>query len=627
MSVRIPYKVHLTLLFIVSLGSLAFGQTNPNASRSALELIKQERYVDAAHVYADLYSRFPKEPSYNFYYGLSLLKINQDLARACECLQYAYLQGGFPDAGFYLAQAWFYSYHFDKSLELFASIKESKDKFYVRDKNIAYWIEHVEYAQRQTRDAIVPVCTAQNPSFRIDSFILENGLFATRPTNLRTPNDKAMDRETSFFLPNKIREGEAVFFCGYGSMKLKGLEIFKATYTKSNSFEGIENLGDMINSIQDEEFPYFDKKTNTLYYASKGRNSIGGYDIFMTIYDEPSKTWSTPKNMGFPINTPFDDILYIPSSDGSKALLISNRNTIYDQWTKYEIDILAGNKNIYVFRPEELYKMSLLTPISANVVTKQTEPNQTINKEVVKEETRSVAEQETMVTVSNPIVQEDAYHQYLNAALQDQVEADSFRREAAALREKITPSLSSTQKAALQRKIADLEEQASELQRKADVNYEKVREMEALSQKQHFDQNVKTDTTSIENKTPDKESILKPLSSDSLSFAVLTASPYSPSNPFKNNPLPIGALYRIQLGAFGNKADYQKFGGLMPITYEVVSDGKVYKYYVGWFTEYQSAVKSLATVRSNGFTDAFLVAYFDGKKLSPDKVKDMETKH
>lgn len=624
MFIKIPRKALLSLLFIIGVNILAFSQNSSVASRSALDLVKQERYQEAAKAYAGLYARFPKEPTYNYYYGFSLLKINKDLARACECLQYAHLQGGFPDAGFYLAQAWFYSYHFDKALELFNALKDTKDKFYLKDKNIAYWIEHAEYALRQTRDAVVPVCIAQDSSFRIDSFRLEKGVFATRPANLRTPNDKEADRETSFFLPDNIREGETVFFCGYGSLKLKALEIFKATYTKDNSFDGVENLGDMINSVQDEEFPYFDKRTHTLYYASKGRNSIGGYDIFMTVYDEPSKTWSTPKNMGFPINTPFDDVLYIPSSDGTKASLISNRNVMQGQWTKYEIDVTAGTKSVYVFRPEELYKMSLLTTVDAAKVVQSAPVSVVAQEEVKQEAPKDVIAEETHVTVENPIVQEDAYHQYLNAALQSQVEADSFRREAAALREKITPALSQAQKSALQRKIADLEEQAAELQRKADVNYAKVRELESMSQKTHYDQTVKSDSVPV---PVVKEAVtVDAATSDAFTFEILDASPYSASNPFINKSLPQGALYRIQLGAFGTQAGYQKFGGLKPISYDVVSDGKVYKYYAGWFADYQSAVKALSIVRNNGFSDSFLVGYFDGKKLSPEKVKEMETK-
>lgn len=624
MSVNILRKAFLSLLFIIGITTVSIGQGNSSASK-ALELIKQERYQDAAKTYAGLYARFPKEPSYNYYYGLALLKSNQDLARACECLQYAYLQGNFPDAGYYLAQAWVYSYHFDKALELFNSLKESKDKFYIKDKNIAYWIEHTEYALRQTRDAVIPVCIKQDTAFNADSFKLENGVYNTRPANLRTPNDKEIDRETSYFMPSKLTEGESVFFCGYGSLKLKGLEIFKANYTKTNSFEAIENLGDMINSIQDEEYPYFDEKSSTLYYASKGRNSIGGYDIFMTVYDEPSKTWSTPKNMGFPINTPFDDILYIPTNNGTKAILVSNRATSISKWTKYELDITQGTKKLYVFRPEELYNTSLLNPIIINNVAKPITQTITVEKETPIEEAKiDTTAKETQVTISNPIVQEDAYHQYLNAALQDQVLADSFKRQASELKEKITPALTPAQKTALQRKISELEQQANELQTKADVNYDKVREIETLQQKKHFDENVKLDTLSsiINTEKAKNESV----TTDTASFAILDASPYSSSNPFINKPLPQGALYRIQLGAFGSQASFSKFGGLTPITFETVSEGKVFKYYVGWFTNYSKAVKCLSTVRSKGFADAFLVGYFDGKKISPEKVKEMEDK-
>jgi hypothetical protein len=57
----------------------------------------------------------------------------------------------------------------------------------------------------------------------------------------------------------------------------------------------------------------------TLYFSSKGHKSIGGYDIFKSTYDNSTKVWSEPENLGIPINTTSDDFLYVPSPDGMTA--------------------------------------------------------------------------------------------------------------------------------------------------------------------------------------------------------------------------------------------------------------------------------------------------------------------
>ncbi len=64
-----------------------------------------------------------------------------------------------------------------------------------------------------------------------------------------------------------------------------------------------------LNTPFDEDAPFMDKVGN-FYFSSKGHNSMGGYDIFCTRYDENTKKWDIPKNMGVPINSIADDIYF-----------------------------------------------------------------------------------------------------------------------------------------------------------------------------------------------------------------------------------------------------------------------------------------------------------------------------
>jgi hypothetical protein len=625
-------------------GSFSVNAQNGSAvARSAQDLFNQERYKEAVTAYAALYKRYPKEPAYNYYYGLSLLKSNTDLNRAAECLQYATLQGGFPDAGLYYAQALFYSYQFDRALDAFKSYQNKRDKITTREQDVPLWIEYTTYAQRQTHDASVPSCLSVDSFAGPEGFHIADGIFEKRPETLYTPNDLKYESKTYYFKPDRLIQGTPIFFSGYGSLKLKGLEIFRAYAKGDGTFESSENLGDMINSIQNEEYPFYDASTHTLYYASKGRNSIGGYDIFKTTYDETSKVWSTPQNLGFPVNSPFDDILFIPFDEDKKALLVSNRDCYPGQWKSYTLDLTQKFESQYVFRPSELYTLSLLKPIENQNITKVIP--------VVKTETAIVEQKQTEIaltpaplvqksvsvtTDSTAIVNETAYHQYLDAALSDQVKADSLRREAVALKEQMTPALTVTQKAALQKNISAFESEAAETQRKADVNYNKVRQLEASMQIKHADEKVtppaeeeKTETSVINNKpTEIIQETTASVTPANTSFVILKTSPYSATAPFSVNPqMPAGALFRIQLGVFEKMVEFNRFGGLTPISVETSESNNIYKYFVGWFTDYSEAAKALAKVRSNGISDAFIVSYFDGKKLPVDRVKDLQKCH
>jgi len=78
------------------------------------------------------------------------------------------------------------------------------------------------------------------------------------------------------------------------------------------------NMGPGINTKLDEDSPFLHSDGKTLYYSSKGYNSMGGYDIFVSERTFEG-TWTYPKNLGFPVNTVGDDIYFVLSSDGKIA--------------------------------------------------------------------------------------------------------------------------------------------------------------------------------------------------------------------------------------------------------------------------------------------------------------------
>jgi hypothetical protein len=63
----------------------------------------------------------------------------------------------------------------------------------------------------------------------------------------------------------------------------------------------------MINTKYREDFPFMASDGKTLYFASEGHSSMGGFDIFKTVYNEETGAWSAPKNLGYPINDSQDN--------------------------------------------------------------------------------------------------------------------------------------------------------------------------------------------------------------------------------------------------------------------------------------------------------------------------------
>ena len=107
---------------------------------------------------------------------------------------------------------------------------------------------------------------------------------------------------------------------------------------KGKDFWGVpHNLGSKINTPYDEDFVYVTPDGKTMYFSSKGHNSIGGYDIFISKRTSSKDYWGEAKNLGYPINSPYDDILYIPSLDGKTAKFSSNRRSLDGSYNLYEI--------------------------------------------------------------------------------------------------------------------------------------------------------------------------------------------------------------------------------------------------------------------------------------------------
>jgi dipeptidyl aminopeptidase/acylaminoacyl peptidase len=120
------------------------------------------------------------------------------------------------------------------------------------------------------------------------------------------------DGSTLYFVSN--RDG------GYG-----GKDIWASEKQSGGAWGKPYNLGPQVNTSSDEECPFIMTDNATLYFSSKGHNSMGGFDIFTsTLSDEG--LWTQTENIGFPINTPLDDLFFIMSPNEKNAYYSSTKN-------------------------------------------------------------------------------------------------------------------------------------------------------------------------------------------------------------------------------------------------------------------------------------------------------------
>jgi peptidoglycan-associated lipoprotein len=122
--------------------------------------------------------------------------------------------------------------------------------------------------------------------------------------------------------PTLSKDGNTMYFASDMPGGLGGTDIYKTE--KINGVWGKPvNMGSNINTPYNEVFPVLWHDT-LLYFSSEGHKNFGGLDIFTT--SNKTGSWSNAKNIGYPINTSYDDFGIAMNDSGTAGLFSSNRN-------------------------------------------------------------------------------------------------------------------------------------------------------------------------------------------------------------------------------------------------------------------------------------------------------------
>lgn len=168
----------------------------------------------------------------------------------------------------------------------------------------------------------------------------------SRPRNFGAPvNTNAWESQ-----PTMAADGMTVYFASSRSGGFGGMDIWKTTMTAEGEFSIPENLGPAINTPGDDAAPFIHSDGRTLYFASNGRVGMGGYDLYYATL-QPDGSWSEPRNMGYPINSPADEINIFINASGTMAYISSDKDGGYGGLDLYSFvldDALRPNPVTYI---------------------------------------------------------------------------------------------------------------------------------------------------------------------------------------------------------------------------------------------------------------------------------------
>lgn len=159
-------------------------------------------------------------------------------------------------------------------------------------------------------------------------------------------------------------DGKMLYFISNKPGGLGWGDIYTSTKDAKGNWGPAVNVGMPLNTKYAEEGLFMIPDGKTMYFSSKGYGSMGGYDIFKTVYENGK--WSTPENLGFPVNSPDDDVYFAISGSGRRGYYASAKEGGYGEKDIYVITFLGPEKP-FAYSGEDNLIASAQEPIKAKV--------------------------------------------------------------------------------------------------------------------------------------------------------------------------------------------------------------------------------------------------------------------
>jgi len=306
----------------------------------ALNLFKAQDYVKSQQLYSLLLSQFPKKGEYAFRLGVCMLYSEADKKKPLNYFKRASTDPEFknPELYFYLGRAYQLNYRFDEAIPYFVEFKQRAKKALQREFKPDDFIAaslHGKYliSSSAELDVFSRKELQLEDYFRSYSSESMGGKLLSKPEDFKTKTDRKRRDKSVVYLP---KQSTRVYFSSYGDEGLQR-DIYVSERGKDGIF-GKAQLVKGINSPQDEDFPFLHPNGKRMYFSSKGFNSMGGYDIFVSTWNENTSTWNAPQNLEFPINSPDDDFLFVTDSTDQVATFSTTRMSAFGKVTVLTIN-------------------------------------------------------------------------------------------------------------------------------------------------------------------------------------------------------------------------------------------------------------------------------------------------
>ncbi|QHL86084.1 OmpA family protein [Nibribacter ruber] len=148
-------------------------------------------------------------------------------------------------------------------------------------------------------------------------------------------------------------DGKTIYFVSDRENGIGKGDIYFTTLDAKGNWSKPVNAGPKINTAYEEGSVFMMPDGKTLYFSSEGHNSMGGFDLFKSVLENGQ--WSEPENLGYPINTPDDDVFLSITANGRYGYMASNRlEKSQGESDLYRITFLGAEKHMVLSTEDDL---------------------------------------------------------------------------------------------------------------------------------------------------------------------------------------------------------------------------------------------------------------------------------
>ena len=295
-------------------------------------------------------------PQFNYLMGVCQYETGEYVG-ARKSLEFAKGKGYGP-ANLYLGRLAFLDYNFDKATELYGEFRKSREK--------AGQVpgETVEEFERQ-------LASAENALGRVEKIVVLDSIAVPAEDFFKAyklPRSAGKLITPSEMPQKNHRDGAVMAFINEGGDfmmwsepdSVGNVRLVESIRLTDGSWQEPVATPSILNKNGYADYPFMMPDGVTLYYASDGNDTMGGYDIFVVTRDSQSGEYLQPQNVGMPFNSPHDDFMMAIDEENGIGWWATDRNLLGDKLTIYIYKVNELRKNYDADDEDILSKARLL---------------------------------------------------------------------------------------------------------------------------------------------------------------------------------------------------------------------------------------------------------------------------